>query len=578
MILEVDFKEQTVELQADFGEKVEYKGSSYTGTGKDAEVFNGGKPEQASGDHSHAEGYRTKASGDRGHAEGDSTEAGWRSHAEGFLTLANNTSHAGGRLAKATGKGSFAHGVETYSVPGGKYFWAEDMSLDSVTFSVYDADDSNVNNYLSVGDYIRLAPDGDFNPVTDCRKVVGISGDGKTITIDYPFGDVNYTTPFTGGYYVEVAVGCLADAYGAHAEGYSASAIGGKDVHAPHAEGKLTKASATGAHAEGNNTTASGFASHAEGNASQATNTSAHAEGYSTTASGTQSHAEGARTVASGSNSHAEGADTLASGEGSHSEGKLTTAANTGAHAEGNKTVSSGFASHAEGNASKATNTSAHAEGFNTTASGVQSHAEGARTVASGSNSHAEGSDTIAKGDAQHAQGKFNIEDTANKYAHIVGNGTSDTARSNAHTVDWNGNGWFLGDVYVGGSGQDDVNAEKLARLSDLKPKLVETIKKLTSSLHKCSVGFEMGKRYRIDFLYGNIQYSVELYTNPTKSAKSGTFYALFSSSTHVICNFNISYSSPDVLGLQAISFDGTVLQNTIYGGFADINIYELPY
>lgn len=32
----------------------------------------------------------------------------------------------------------------------------------------------------------------------------------------------------------------------------------------------------------------------------------------------------------------------------------------------------------------------------------------------------------------------------------VVGNGTSSNDRSNAHTLDWSGNGWFAGDVYVG--------------------------------------------------------------------------------------------------------------------------------
>ena len=44
-------------------------------------------------------------------------------------------------------------------------------------------------------------------------------------------------------------------------------------------------------------------------------------------------------------------------------------------------------------------------------------------------------------------QGKYNIDDLNEKYAHIVGNGTSDTARSNAHTVDWEGNAWYAGTV-----------------------------------------------------------------------------------------------------------------------------------
>lgn len=47
------------------------------------------------------------------------------------------------------------------------------------------------------------------------------------------------------------------------------------------------------------------------------------------------------------------------------------------------------------------------------------------------------------------AQGKYNILDrkSPNTYAHIVGNGTSDSARSNAYTLDWQGNGTFAGTV-----------------------------------------------------------------------------------------------------------------------------------
>lgn len=49
------------------------------------------------------------------------------------------------------------------------------------------------------------------------------------------------------------------------------------------------------------------------------------------------------------------------------------------------------------------------------------------------------------------AQGKYNIsevsENSVGTYAHIVGNGTSDSARSNAYTLDWQGNGTFAGTV-----------------------------------------------------------------------------------------------------------------------------------
>ena len=111
----------------------------------------------------------------------------------------------------------------------------------------------------------------------------------------------------------------------------------------------------------------------------------------------------------------------------------------TDAFAEGKETKASGNFSHAEGFSTTASAAYSHAEGRGTTASGTVSHAEGTDTVASGARSHASGYGTIAKGDNQTAIGKYNIEDTSNKYAFIIGNGTSST-RKNALTVDWSGN------------------------------------------------------------------------------------------------------------------------------------------
>ena len=52
-------------------------------------------------------------------------------------------------------------------------------------------------------------------------------------------------------------------------------------------------------------------------------------------------------------------------------------------------------------------------------------------------------------GGSSMVQGKYNILDrkSPNTYAHIVGNGTSNTSRSNAYTLDWQGNGTFAGTV-----------------------------------------------------------------------------------------------------------------------------------
>lgn len=134
-------------------------------------------------------------------------------------------------------------------------------------------------------------------------------------------------------------------------------------------------------------------------------------------------------------------------------------------HAEGSNTTASGDFSHAEGYGTGASGDRSHAEGSNTTASGNYSHAEGDTTTASGERCHAEGFHTIASGAVAHAEGKYNIEDPLSRYQHIAGNGTSDKVRSNAYTLDWDGNGWFAGDVYVGstsGTNRDD-GSKKLA-------------------------------------------------------------------------------------------------------------------
>lgn len=168
--------------------------------------------------------------------------------------------------------------------------------------------------------------------------------------------------------------------------------------------------------------------------------------GENVEASGVNSHAEGSNTKASGSCSHAEGRITTASGYASHAEGMVSTASGQYCHAEGYGTTSKGDATHAEGRGTTASGFSTHAEGSNTIASGMHAHAEGNNTKAGGVYSHAEGSNTEAKGNTQHVQGKYNVIDESNKYAHIVGGG-NDAERRNIHTLDWEGNAEYAGDV-----------------------------------------------------------------------------------------------------------------------------------
>lgn len=160
---------------------------------------------------------------------------------------------------------------------------------------------------------------------------------------------------------------------------------------------------------------------------------------------GNNSHAEGCWSVASGESSHAEGYSTIASGMISHAEGDNTNAIGRRSHAEGDYSTASGESSHAEGASAKASGDVSHAEGSYTTASGKWSHAEGSYSKAEGNFSHAQNQETIAKGNSQTAIGKYNVEDTTS--ALIVGNGTSSSARSNAMTMDWDGNVNLAGTV-----------------------------------------------------------------------------------------------------------------------------------
>ena len=297
------------------------------------------------------------------------------------------------------------------------------------------------------------------------------------------------------------AEGCNVTASGvyAHAEGYNTIASG----TCAHAEGYWLTASGEKSHAEGNATTASGESSHAEGYSTQATGEASHAEGYTTQANGKASHAEGEDTIASGELSHAEGYNTSASGKYSHAEGKSTAASGEYSHAEGNSAYAYGLCSHVEGECNSANTAYLHVAGtwnlpeelpdyvfaptvvynkwiyktetwykcseapvFNAetgscdvtslTAIAIGDIKAGDFIVSSQDNitdyyeviamTFYNGKDGAYIFNLNHYE-SVSSKNVKGKYAHVVGNGTSATARSNAHTLDWDGNAWFAGGI-----------------------------------------------------------------------------------------------------------------------------------
>ena len=412
---------------------------------------------------------RNKASM-RGHAVNDSTEAGWRSFTCGFYAKSDSTAFAGGRLTNADGEGAFVFGLEENYQPtiGGKAL------VTTKAASMHDTQipvNVSVVGTIEVGDFINLYAPG--LATSDSRKVVEISADGKTITIEYPFyeplqpaysGIDQDTFKFPVGTSVFLAVICEVTGNG--------SALFGSG-------GKI----------------------------------------YSKRSFGC---------------------------------GREITITKDFAFAGGFKTVNDGVCAFVFGNQ-------------------AQVLAKGGVVF---------GSRTVGLTDYGLVFGISNIPDTAKKYALIMGNGNAN-APANGYTVDWQGNAWYQGNVYVGGTSQTS-GAEKLVRPSDLKMKLVATGSLADSGFAdgqclKLSKNLSGGKNYMITFEYGNTESSVHLVMSSTTKT---------------------SFSTPNMIGLAIFRFrygddvisnpclfvnasnmtNGTDVSDTLIANIGNVRVYELPY
>ena len=454
---------------------------------------------EASGIVSHAEGGGTTASGNGSHAEGYTTTAsGNFSHAEGFATIASGDfQHVQGKLNIEDTAKKYAHIVgngkdgntrsnaHTLDWEGNAWYAGEVQAsnlpytisskvLATVPASNVKIDDLITVNNVSINKYRRyyieflgnkklcslLISEGLGNGIA-CgigNYIIQASNDSTNISVSIDKINPTDTTTVTDLVIYEEEV---------------------KYLDSKYLETDLVLQNSISLGRVGD----IGAGSSAIGSSVIASGDCSHAEGGGTTASGGYSHAEGGGTTASGNDSHAEGASTTASGDSSH--------------AEGDNTIASGMISHAEGEYTKASGGSSHAEGGYTKASGnYGSHAEGYYTEASGETSHAEGYNTKASSENQHVQGKYNIEDTANKYAHIVGNGKKDSStnfeevRSNAHTLDWEGNAWYAGKLTLGKDPDSDMDVTtknyvdtKVASIVDSAPETLDTLKELSNAL-----------------------------------------------------------------------------------------------
>ncbi|MGC4039384.1 MAG: hypothetical protein QM710_00920 [Flavobacterium sp.] len=155
--------------------------------------------------------------------------------------------------------------------------------------------------------------------------------------------------------------------------------------------------------------------------------------GPDTTASGWASTAMGFQTTASANASTAMGQNTIASGSSSIATGWTTNALGLNSTAMGDQTTASGSASTAIGFQTNASGIASTAMGYQTTASGIVSTAIGRYNTAPSYSETVLG--TFATNYTPASISSFNAADRV----FSVGNGTGDTARSNAMTILKNG-------------------------------------------------------------------------------------------------------------------------------------------
>ena len=376
---------------------------------------------KATGDASHAEGQGNTVSGQAAHGEGiENSATGLASHVEGFTSRsAGEYSHAEGYSTTATGNNSHAEGSGTIAA-------GENQHVEG-------------KNNVSSETMLHIVGNGTTTSNRSNAFAIDASGNGY----------------FKGDAYVS----CDA-----------ASANGNKLA----TEGYVNTADAL--KADKRDTVLTTTLSRGR-NATPATGIGSFAFGEDLTAMGSYSHAEGSGTYAYGRYSHVEGHSSIAgssdgSGQSAHAEGELSSAPANYAHAEGYSGYAAGIASHSEGYNTDATGNYSHSEGNNTIAAADSSHVVGTYNVSDSYDNWPEYTPgtlyevgaKIKRTENQVVVGYIcNTEHTATQtfnsskwdarykkmnYVEIVGNGTI-SARSNARALDWNGNEYLKGDIYV---------------------------------------------------------------------------------------------------------------------------------
>ena len=146
-------------------------------------------------------------------------------------------------------------------------------------------------------------------------------------------------------------------------------------------------------------------------------------------------------------------------------------------------------------------------------------------------------------------------------YAEIIGNGTGGSARSNAYALDWDGNGHYAGDVYVGANA-DSSGGTKLATVTDVSAKADKADTVLDTTLSRgrkpgTTVGegsFAFGQNLEADGAFSHAEGGANVASGSNSHAEGGGTIAkgsgAHSEGMNTIANENGSHAE----GLGAIA------------------------
>jgi hypothetical protein len=413
------------------GQYATAEGSNTTASGKVSHAE--GNYSSALGQYSHAEGLSGTASGEASHSEGNATEAtGFCSHAEGNYTLASGQmSHASGcgtqatrfcsysegLTGKATGVGSHVEG--TYAVgymgQGDDCYTEVDVTIKEIPTSQLSTVRTttglpNVKYYMyytNESSSLNCLPDAVQESIDNGGNVVHL--------FDNPLS-VDEFYQFTPSQIKQVTIPSVINKPALY---FGNPSFTDERILKSLLNKNLKKIwIAASFNRTYTYSLASGAASHCEGGGNTASGHYSHAEGVCTTASGLRSHAQGSDTTASGTTAFASGCSTIASGQTSYAGGSNTAASGAFSFSTGLSSIASGYCSFAEGDT----------------------------TIAEGAYSHASGFSTKASNTSSYAMGHFNAGMTTggtsnNKVgtAFLIGNGTNNSVRSNAFSVQFSG-------------------------------------------------------------------------------------------------------------------------------------------